>query len=811
MPYQIRRAAVIGSGTMGGAIAAHLANVGIPVDLLDIVPFELTPEEQDKGLTMDDPAVRNRIVNKGWEAVLKSRPAALYTKANADLVRLGNLDDHFDRLAEADWICEVIIENLDIKRSLMKRLETVRKPDAIVATNTSGIPLKDIAEELSEGFRQHFIGMHFFNPPRYLKLLEIIPHQDTLPEVIEAMIAFGENELGKGAVLCKDTPNFIANRIFSAVGSHDFGYAVENGYSIEEVDNLTGPLLGRPKTGTFRLLDLVGLDVMAHVNTNLYEAIPHDESREMLADPKVKAIMEQMLEKGWLGNKTNAGFYKKTMVDGQREFWTVDFETMTHTAPEKVRFDSVGEFRKLEPLGARIKAMVEADDRAGEYVRHAMYNLLSYSANRIPEIADDVAAIDNAIKWGFAHEMGPFEVWDALGVAESIEKMEAAGYSVADWVKDMLDQGMPTFYQYEDGLVSGYYHYEEKGYVPLPDKPREIRVNVLKSTHGVVAENDDVSLVDMGDGVALFEVHTKANTLTMDILDFGHRVIDEYMAGFDALVIGNDGGRFSAGANLDITVLNKLAAEQGKTPVELAEEVLFRRGQDMMMGFRYLDKPVVAAPFQLTLGGGAELSMAADRIVAHAELYMGLVEVGVGLVPGWGGCKELLRRVVNPVMEVRDADPLPPLTQVFEQVGLAKVATSAAEAREMGFLTKCDRIVVNQDQLLAEAKREARHMADAGYRPPKPAKIYAAGRDLLSAMQTQIYMLEDAGYATGHDAFIANKVAWILSGGDLSAPTWVDEQYILDLEREAITALIQHPKTIERIFHMLSTGKPLRN
>ena len=810
MSYQIRRAAVIGSGTMGGAIAAHLANVGIPVDLLDIVPRELTPEEQANGLTLDDLVVRNRIVQKGWDAILKSRPAALYSKEKAALVRLGNLDDHFDWLAEADWIAEAIVENLKIKQGLMERLEAIRKPTAIIATNTSGIPVQDIAAGRSEAFRQHFLGMHFFNPPRYLKLLEIIPNTDTLPDVIEAMIAFGEDVLGKGAVICKDTPNFIANRLFSVAGSFDVGYAVEHGFSIEQVDNLTGPLIGRPKTGTFRLLDLVGLDVMEHVNTNLYEAVPHDESRGILHNEKVIAIMKQMVENGWLGNKAAQGFYKKTMVDGERQFWTLDFETMDYVPPEKVRFDSVGAFRKLQPVGARIKAMTEAEDRAGEYVRNAIYNLLTYSARRIPEIADDLVSIDHAICWGFGHEIGPFQIWDALGVAESVQKMEAAGFEIAPWVTVMLSAGCDTFYQYENGVPVGYYDPTTQGYVPLAENPKAIKINVLKSQGCEVEGNDDASIIDMGDGIALFEIHTKSNTLTPGVVEMGNRAIELLDRDFNGLVIGNDGKLFCGGANLDLGAIQGQAAAKGITPAEVVEDMV-ESFQRLMLGMRYAPKPVVTAPFQMALGGGAELTMCGDRIVAHAELYIGQVEVGVGLVPAATGNKELLRRIVNPVMRFDNADPLPPLTRVFELVGMGKVATSAVEAREMGFLSPADRIVVNRDNLLYEAKREALHMYESGYRPPMPEKIYAAGRDVLSAMRTQLYLFENAGYATEHDVFIGNKIAWILCGGDLSGPTWVDEQYILDLERAAFIELMQHPKSIERIMHMLSKGKPLRN
>jgi 3-hydroxyacyl-CoA dehydrogenase len=797
---------------MGSAIAAHLANVGIPVDLLDIVPRDLTPEEVAQGLTLQDPQVRNRIVQKGWDATRSARPAALFTPDRAALVRLGNLDDDFGRLAEADWICEVIVENLAIKQGLMERIEAVRKPDAVVATNTSGLLIRDIAAGRGEAFRQHFLGMHFFNPPRYLKLLEIIPHADTLPEVIEAMTRFAEDELGKGVVICKDTPNFIANRMLSISGAYELGYAIKQGYSIDEVDMLLGPLVGRPKTALFRLLDLVGLDVMVHVNNNLYDALAGDESRELLKDPQVVAVMEAMVNNGWLGNKTNQGFYKRVDTESGREFWPLNLQTLEHVPSVKVRFDSVGKFRKLEPTGARIKAMSEAEDRAGQFVRDTLYNRLSYASRRIPEIADSILAIDRAIKWGFAHDLGPFEEWDALGVAESVEKMEAAGFTVAPWVREMLAAGCETFYQYHDGVAIGCYDLASKGYVPLEEHPRKLSVNVLIAQDRTVEANEDASIIDLGDGVALFEWHSKANTLTTAVVEMGYRAIEMLKEDrFNGLVLGHDGSLFCGGANLDMVAIQQQAAARNITPAELVGEMV-NTFQQMMMGFKYAPKPVIAAPFQMALGGGAELVMAADRVVAHAELYMGQTEAGVmGLVPAAGGCKELLRRIVNPVMRVPNADPLPPLTKVFELIGMAKVSTSAEEARELGFLAPADRIITNRDYLLAEAKREALHLYHSGYRPPVPEKIYAAGRDVLAAMRTQLFLLKDAGYATAHDALIGEKIAWILCGGDLSEPTWVDQQYILDLEREAFVALIQEPKSIERILHMLSTGKPLRN
>ncbi|NDJ53894.1 MAG: 3-hydroxyacyl-CoA dehydrogenase/enoyl-CoA hydratase family protein [Chloroflexi bacterium] len=796
MTYQIRRAAVIGSGTMGGAIAAHFANVGVPVDLLDIAP---------KG---DEPP--NSIVERGWKAVTSSSPAALYHPQRADYVRLGNLAEHFDRLAEADWIIEVIVENLAIKQNLMAKIEEVRQPTAIISTNTSGLRIHAIAEGRSEGFRQHFLGTHFFNPPRYLKLLEIIPHTETSPAVMDFVTRFGEEVLGKGVVICKDTPNFIANRLFSLGGAYELAYAVDNGYSIEEVDNLMGELVGRPKTAVFRLLDLVGLDVMGYVNENLHPAIPDDEARDLLRHKQLVNLIEDLVARNYLGNKTKVGFYKRVEENGKKEFWTLDFDTLEHTPAQKVRFESVGKHRKLDSAAARLKAMVNEDDRAAEYVRHVTYHRLSYAANRIPEISDDLVSIDRAIRWGFAHEMGPFEEWDALGVAETVERMEESGFAVAQWVKDMLASGHERFYQTEDGVAVGYYDIASGAYVRFEDDPKALSVQVLKARNGVVDGNDEASIVDMGDGIALFEWHSKAYTMSPAMIEMGYRAIERASSDFDGLVVGHDGRLFSGGANLDMQALQKEAKSRGVTPADVVDD-LTRRLQNLMLGFRYAPVPIVTAPFDRALGGGAELSMAGDRTVAHSEFYVGLVEAGLGLLPAATGTKEMLRRIVNPHMQVTNADPIPVLQQVLETLAFAKVATSAVEARELGFLRPEDRIVVNRDHLLAEAKREARHMADAGYRPPLPEKIYAAGRDVLAAIRVQIFMLKDGNYASEHDAFVGEKIAYVLCGGDLSGPHWVDEEYILDLEREAFVELIQHPKTLERIMHMLKTGRPLRN
>jgi 3-hydroxyacyl-CoA dehydrogenase len=628
--------------------------------------------------------------------------------------------------------------------------------------------------------------------------------------VLEAITHLGEDELGKGIVLCKDTPNFIGNRIFSMAGTFELLYAMEHGYTVEEVDKIMGPLVGRPKTAVFRLLDLVGLDVMAHVNTNLYEAIPDDESREMLNDERARNLIQTMLDRGWLGNKKGVGFYKRVKTDSGKEFWSLDFETMEHTPQEKVRFDSVGKHRKKEPVGERIKAMVAADDRAGQFVRQAMYNLLTYSSRRIPEITEELVNIDRAMRWGFGHEMGPFEIWDALGVADSVPDMETAGFTVADWVKDMLEAGFDTFYDYREGVPVGYYSIQEQAYVPFEDKPKQFNLTLAKATGGIIASNEDAAIVDMGDGIALFELTSKAYTLTPLVIEMGMEATERLGIDYDGLVIGHEGDLFSGGANLDMMSLQQKAQAEGKTVPEVVSDMVYDL-QQMMLAFRYAHGPVVTAPFDRCLGGGAELAMCGDAIVAHAETYIGLVEAGLGLLPAATGCKELVRRNVNPIMRTKNANPLPHMQNVLETIGFGKVATSAEEGRDYGFIGEHDHIVTNRAQLLAEAKRKALSMVHDNYRPPTPELIYAGGRDVLAAMQTQIYLLADAGYASEHDALVTNKIAWVLCGGDLSEATWVDEQYILDLEREAFVDLVQEEKTVERIFHMLQTGKPLRN
>ncbi len=801
----IRKAAVIGAGTMGAAIAAHLANAGIPVYLLDIVPTSLTPEEEAKGLTLDDPQVRNRIVTQGLERMKKSKPAALFSEDRLALITPGNVEDNFDWVGEADWIIEAIIEKLEPKQQLMARIEEVRKPDAIVSTNTSGIPLRLIGQGRSEDFLKHFLGTHFFNPPRYLKLVEIIPGPGTDPAILEFMTEFVEKHLGKRAVRAKDTPNFIGNRLMVITGAFVTKFAIENDYTVEEVDAILGKLIGRPKTAHFRLMDLVGIDVMAYVSRNLYEAIPHDTFRDLLTDPEVERVTNFLLEKGWLGNKTGQGFYKRVTQNGKREFWHLNLKTLEYEPPAKPRWDSVKKAKDMDDLGERLRFLVQQEDKVGKLVWATLANQCSYAGYVTPEIADDIVNVDNAMRWGFNHEMGPFEVWDALGVAETVERMEKEGYFVADWVKEMLEGDHPSFYQYENGRAVGYYDFKDKAYKSLPTNPNIIVLKDLKAQGREIERNLSASLIDLGDGVLLLEFHSKANALDPDIFKMYEAGLKRLESDFDGMVIGNQGEHFCAGAN----VFNiAMAAQQGM--VDLLNQMV-REFQSLMMTVRYFPKPIVAAPFGMTLGGGAEVVMAAPRAVASAETYMGLVEVGVGLIPAGGGCKEMLRRVVNPAMRTQNADPLPFLQRVFEQIAMAKVATSAEEAKQMGLLAPSDRIVMNPDFLIAEAKREVLEMVRQGYHPPVPEKIWAGGRDLLAALRTAVWSMREGGYITDHEVTIANHLAYVLAGGDHATPTWVDEWHILNLEREAFVELAQTPKTLERIWNFLKTGKVMRN
>jgi 3-hydroxyacyl-CoA dehydrogenase len=797
MPYNIRKATVIGSGTMGGGIAALLAGIGVETLLLDIPAKDTQPG--------DPPAKRNAIVDNNLKTLQKMRPAQLFNQASLDLIKVGNLEDDLHKASDSDWIIEVVVERLDIKQNLMAKLAEVAKPDAIISTNTSGLPIHKIAEGLGKEFTRRFMGTHFFNPPRYLHLLEVIPHPDTDPEAVQFMVDFGSRKLGKGVVICKDEPNFIGNRFMSMSGMQAMNYALDHDYTVEEVDALTGPLIGRPKTATFNLNDLVGFDIAVHVARNLYPAIPNDPDREVLNHPKATQLSDEMLKRNWLGRKTGQGFYHmRTGANGEKELWALNLKTLEYEPPTKPKFDSVSKHRKVEPTGERIRLLINETDRGGQYLFHLHGFYLAYASNRVPEITESIVNVDNAQKWGFAHEMGPFEIWDAIGVEEFIPRFEEAGYRVAQWVKDMVAKGIKTFYQKNDaGKVIGYYSPQEGKYVPLVKDALEITCADLKADGKLLASNGDGNVYDMGDGVLLWEFTSKQNTITAKFVEMGWKALEllnspEYVA----LVVSNDAERFSIGANLQDVMMGG---------GDIAEEVdkMIRGLHALTQAMRYAPKPVVTAPFNMALGGGCEMLMAGTAIVAHAELYAGLVEIGVGLVPAGGGCKDLVRRVVNPVASA-GAYVLPAVQKVFEIIATAKVSESAMQAQEMGFLAPTDKIVMNRRFLIGEAKQHALALAN-GFVPKVPEKVWAAGVEVYSALLIGLEDFRERGLATDYDVFIGKRLAKILTGGALSQPQWVDQQVFLDLERAAFKELMFQEKTMERIMYMLQNNKPLRN
>jgi 3-hydroxyacyl-CoA dehydrogenase len=824
MTYQIRKAAVIGSGTMGGGIATVLAGVGVPTLLLDIPA---------KGTQAGDPAAkRNAVVEGNLKTLQKMRPPQLFSSAVLDRISVGNLDDDLDKVADADWIIEVIVEKLDIKQNLMAKLAEVAKPNAIISSNTSGLPISKIAEGLGNDFKRRFLGTHFFNPPRYLRLLEVIPTDDTDPEVVEFMVDYGTRVLGKGVVVAKDKPNFIGNRFMSMAGMQTMNYALEHGFTVEEVDELTGPLIGRPKTATFRLNDLVGFDIAVHVARNLYPAIEDDPAREVLNHPASNELSTALLDKGWLGNKSGQGFYKMVMVNGQKEFHPLNLQTLEYEPPKPVEFESVKQNARNKDLGQRIKALINSDDRAGQFLFHLHAFYLAYASHRVPEITDTIVNIDNAQKWGFSHEMGPFEIWDAIGVRDTVPRFEEAGYPVADWVKQMLDQGDETFYKRDEtGQIFAYYSPQDSAYVEYQADPREISVKSLgkdkipvaisqnghtpesvrrtlaSTSTGILDSNGSATVYDMGDGVLLWAFHSQGMAIDADLVAMGNRALDilEGSDAYKALVVGHDGSNFCVGANLFMVAM----AAQNDALDQLDQQV--RELQNITQRMRYASKPVVVAPHSQALGGGVELIMGGSAVVAHMELYAGLVEVGVGLLPAGGGCKELVRRVITPLKVANpNNDILPGLQDIFTNIATAKVSASALEAQALGFLSKHDRIVMNRAQLLGEAKDYALQLAE-DYQPQTPGKVWAAGRDAYAALLVGVEGFREGGYATDHDALIARKVAYVLTGGALSQPQFVDEQYFLDLEREAFLSLVVEPKSLERMSHMLTTRKPLRN
>ncbi|MEO8435794.1 MAG: 3-hydroxyacyl-CoA dehydrogenase/enoyl-CoA hydratase family protein [Pyrinomonadaceae bacterium] len=801
---RIEKAAVLGAGTMGAQIAAHLANAHIPTLLLDISPRELTAEEKAKGLTLDAKEVKNRIARNGLEAAKKAKPAAFFAPDLASLVTVGNFDDDLPKLKDCDLIIEAVVENLEIKRKLYEGVDKHRRPGSIVASNTSGIPIHFLAEGRSEDFRQHFLGVHFFNPPRYLHLVEIIRTEWTLPEVSCFLFGFLDQRLGKGVVPAKDRPNFIANRIGTFGALHTIKTMIEDGYTIEEVDKMTGPLLGRPKSATFRTFDIVGLDVFSHVIKNLYKALPEDDEREMFVAPE---FLTKMVEKGVLGNKTKGGFYQKRKGEGGKpEFFIIEPKTLEYRPSEKVKLPALEMAKNIEDGGERLKALVWSRDRVGAFLWKTFSRTLRYAANRIPEIADTVVEVDRAMRWGFAWELGPFEAWDAIGVEKSVARMKEEGQSIPANVEKLLEAGAKSFYKKHDGQQF-YFDFGTEQYLPLADPSGTIILKSVKDRSGVIRKNPGASLIDIGDGVACLEFHSKMNAIGGDTLQMLKFALGEVEKNFVGLVVGNQGQNFCVGANIMLMLLE--AQEENWEELDM----MARAFQTSTMSLRYSPKPVVVAPFQMVFGGGCEFVLHADRVRAAAETYIGLVEVGVGIIPAGGGTKEMLVRSLDSIpRSIDDADPFPFVKRAFETIALAKVATSAEEARSFGFLSEDDTVSMNADRLIADAKKEVLSLAASGYVPPQPrTDILALGNAALATLKLGIHQMKRAGYISDHDAEIGTQLARILTGGDLNHETRVSEQYLLDLEREAFLSLAGMRKTQERLAHMLKTGKPLRN
>ncbi len=801
MNRTIKKVAVLGSGVMGSRIALHFANIGCEVYLLDIVPRELTESETKKGLTLDDKVVRNRIANENLLGVMKAKPSPVYHKNFAKRVTTGNFDDNSNWLGEVDWIIEVVVENLKIKKLVFDNVEKFRKSGTLVTTNTSGIPIHLMLEGRSEDFQQHFCGTHFFNPPRYLPLFEVIPTQKTKPEVVDFLMHYGDLFLGKTPVLCKDTPAFIANRIgvFSIMAV--FKLMKELNLTIKEVDTLTGPLTGKPKSATFRTADVVGLDTLVHVANNIYNDCPNDESRDIFVIPE---YVNKMVDNNWLGDKTKQGFYKKTKDEnGKRTILELNVDTLEYNPSIKPKFASVAAAKPLDDLKDRLRALHAAKDKAGEFLRKLSFNVFNYASNRIPEISDELYKIDDGMRAGFGWELGPFEMWDALGVERMIKAMEAANLAPADWVTKMLAGGFTTFYKVEAGKKL-FYDIPSNSYKEIPGRDDFIILDNYRSNKAVW-QNSGATLHDIGDGVLNLEFQTKMNSIGSEILEAINKSIEIAEKDYKGLVIGNDGQHFSAGANLAMMFM--LATEQEYDEIDFA----VRAFQNATMHIRYSDVPVVAAPHGLVLGGGCEVCLHSDKVETAAETYIGLVEVGVGIIPAGGGTKEMTLRASDAYL--KGGVEFPELQWRFLNIAQAKVSTSAQEAFDLNYFKKGrDNVVLNQHRLISQAKKSVIDLADRGYTKPIVRNdIKVLGRGGMATMLLGAYSFKEARYISEHDKKIVEKLAYIMSGGDLSAESYVSEQYLLDLEREAFLSLIGERKTLERIQSILTTGKPLRN
>ncbi len=800
MNRKIKKVAVLGSGVMGSAIACHFANIGCSVLLLDMVPRELTDTESKKGLSLEDKSVRNRLVNDFLKASLKSKPSPIYHQSFASRIETGNFDDDFEKIATCDWVIEVVVERLDIKKIIFDKVDKYRKSGTLVSTNTSGIPIHMMLEGRSEDFKKHFCGTHFFNPPRYLRLLEIIPSPETAPEIVDFHMGYGARFLGKKTVLCKDTPAFIANRVGVYSIMSLFHLVEEMDMTVDEVDKLTGPVLGRPKSATFRTCDVVGLDTLVHVANGVRENCPKDEENDQF---KLPAYINKMVENGWLGSKSKQGFYKKEVNDGKKEILSLNLKTLEYEPKSKVNFPILAQTKAIEDLAERTKMLFADKGKAGEFYRKAFAGLFAYVTNRMPEISDELYKIDDALKAGFGWELGPFETWDILGLKRFLEVVKANGKTVAPWIEEMLSNGQESFYKVENGIRK-FYDQSSGSYKTIPGTEDLIFLDNLRDSN-TVWTNNDCHLIDLGDGILNLEFHTKMNTIGGGVLQGINKGIELAEKEYKGLVISNTGQNFSAGANVGLIFM--MAVEQEYDELNFA----IKQFQDTMMRIRYSSCPVIVAPHNMALGGGCEMSMHADKVIAHSELYMGLVEFGVGLIPGGGGTKEFAKRFSD---NLKDGDVrINRFRDSFLTIGQAQVSTSAYEAFDLGYLRKgIDEVVVDRDYQLTRAKEACLSLYNAGYTQPVSEKnITVLGQEGLGIVYVGADTMAHGNYISEHDKYISEKLGFVLAGGDLSDLTKVDEQYLLDLERKAFLDLCTKKKTLERIQSIVKKGKILRN
>ncbi|RUA31992.1 MAG: 3-hydroxyacyl-CoA dehydrogenase [Bacteroidetes bacterium] len=800
MNRNIKKVAVLGSGVMGSGIACHFANIGVEVLLIDIVPKELTEAEEKKGLTLKDKVVRNRIVNDSLKATLKSKPSPIYHQSFAKRITTGNFDDDLKKIKDYDWVIEVVVERLDIKKMVLGNVDKYRKKGSLITTNTSGISIEAMIEGRSEDFQKHFCGTHFFNPPRYLELFEIIPSSKTDQEVLDFLTDYSSRFLGKTAVLTKDTPAFIANRIGTFSIMSLFNNVKKYGLTITEIDKLTGPIIGRAKSATFRTADVVGLDTLVHVANNIKETT-NDEANESFAIPD---YLQKMLDNNWLGSKTKQGFYKKEVVDGKKKFLTLDFNTLEYKEDPKPKFKVFEQTKGIDDVAKRMPIFMAAKGKEGDFYRDSFYSLFQFVSNRIPEITEDIYKVDDALKAGFGWKLGPFVTWDAVGVEDTVKAMEEMNYKPAQWVYDMLESGAKSFYKIENGLKH-YYDLASKSYKVIPGQENKLSLELLRPTN-VLWENTGVTIFDLGDGVLNVEFHTKMNTIGQDVLQGLNMAVDMAEKDYKALVISNEGDHFSAGANVGMIYM--LAIEQEWEDLDMAVQWF----QKTTMRLRYSSIPVIAAPHGMALGGGCEICMHSDKVIAHAETYMGLVEFGVGLIPGGGGTKEFALRLSD---ELVDGDVRTNrFLNRYLSIGQAKVSTSAYEAFDLGYLRKGqDEVIVSRAHQLAYAKQVALQMYEKGYSQPAPRNdIKVLGNEAMGLVYVGADGFTEGHYMSEHDKLIAEKLGWVMAGAEISSPlTEVSEQYLLNLERKAFLELCMQRKTLERIQSLITKGKILRN